>query len=1084
MQSKIIILLIIFSIIFTIPQSITTGKKNNWWDEQWDYRQEIIIPIDTSQTQSKYQPIDIKVEFENPCWAKNEQEHSIRIIYQSNNDIREIESQIYNLEYLKEYILKSCCLVFLIPEDATGQEKYYIYYDNIAKSIPDYIDRVKVEESYYKYEPIPGYPYESDFYKIMQDENIIYAIAQEGEVFGIGTSQQVTKLKPNSKKYSPSNGETLAFLDFWYYHDKGFDDYKTSCQKLVSKNINIDGNLMLELKLISQSNNNDIKSTVLYRYYYSPIDDTRIFAQIKHEILSDNLPETYDNYDGSYVSLQTGGLKSNTIKDLNAGKIYPYIHIFTEDETIRQFELYSDPEYNKNKWDITILGTKDDIDLGKKGWACYDEGETGNAHAIILGDTKVIKSGENEKDGIQVQTYETGYPDLPGLENNVASLVFGRNSYEKQGQHDKTIPNDFIVELNVELFSTTQGSYKTVDKEADIFQTLVKEKPLSNKVENENDEEIEKHNLTTYVHFAPSFPIGSILSATIGINFSFITAELYQDDEYISSNIVNRITFNKLPDLKNGNIFDKIKSIFEFLNLKSLSFFKKVIFNNLKPGEYIIRIYRENPFLKHTREYIGYTTAIVEKETSTHVYCRKENDIQITVTDQNKNNIKNTQVLLYDEETLINFGEIQEKGILKLDTPLKSNKNYFLKIIYNGFLIDEKQIKTGLIHKIKPIKYTITKELYDFKLEILDTLGLKPQIELNPIITSKEMISKINIRGEKKQDDKYIFTNLTKAAYKIQFNYKSKIVNETINIPDEKEKTIIFPLEHKIKITVYNSRGQEINDYNIKIIRENYEKKGNYKELSLPPGNYYIEIYNENQIISSRNLIILGDFSVDLVSKNEPIYPMILIILTIITAISLSIYYLKKKQYNIFLKILLIALLVISILTPWWSINAEEKGIKTTTHLYIQPVEMVTITESGENIGGEISYLPDIFIDVINILFIVIIITIILTIFDIYIKKYDYKKLKIILDLIIFLMLLSTCIISFIAISEISNIGYGSIIGQGIIDVKVIGKNPSQSLMGSRGLSIGYYLFILSAIIAFFIIIKNKIKSYLMIFLK
>ena len=42
----------------------TIHSENNtiWWDEDWDFRQQIDIPINTSNEQAKFQPIDINVD--------------------------------------------------------------------------------------------------------------------------------------------------------------------------------------------------------------------------------------------------------------------------------------------------------------------------------------------------------------------------------------------------------------------------------------------------------------------------------------------------------------------------------------------------------------------------------------------------------------------------------------------------------------------------------------------------------------------------------------------------------------------------------------------------------------------------------------------------------------------------------------------------------------------------------------------------------------------------------------------------------------------------------------------------------------
>ena len=124
----------------------TPAEDVLWWDDDWSYRQEIPIPFDTSLSIAKYQPIDTFIEFENPCWAKNDQEHSLRVVLQYGENVIELDSQIYKLDFLDQTHIQGCGLVFLIPEEAHGKEQYYVYYDHSEKTAPNYVDHVSIEE--------------------------------------------------------------------------------------------------------------------------------------------------------------------------------------------------------------------------------------------------------------------------------------------------------------------------------------------------------------------------------------------------------------------------------------------------------------------------------------------------------------------------------------------------------------------------------------------------------------------------------------------------------------------------------------------------------------------------------------------------------------------------------------------------------------------------------------------------------------------------------------------------------------------------------------------------------------------------
>ena len=162
MHKRLIGSMIILTLLFSILAPINLyAEENNYWNNTYSFRAEIEIPINTSDSYTKYQPIDIPIKFDNLCWAKNESQHSIRVIFQEGNKHIELESQIYDLNFIDDDHISSCNLVFLIPKDANGNEKYFLYYDDEEKQGPNYDDRVDVEESKYEYEPIQGLGFES-----------------------------------------------------------------------------------------------------------------------------------------------------------------------------------------------------------------------------------------------------------------------------------------------------------------------------------------------------------------------------------------------------------------------------------------------------------------------------------------------------------------------------------------------------------------------------------------------------------------------------------------------------------------------------------------------------------------------------------------------------------------------------------------------------------------------------------------------------------------------------------------------------------------------------------------------------------
>jgi hypothetical protein len=74
-----LIIIILLASIFSNSASSSDGKSVTSDIDNFAFKQEIQIPIDTSVERAKFQPIDIKVEFSKTCYAKDEKNNSVRI---------------------------------------------------------------------------------------------------------------------------------------------------------------------------------------------------------------------------------------------------------------------------------------------------------------------------------------------------------------------------------------------------------------------------------------------------------------------------------------------------------------------------------------------------------------------------------------------------------------------------------------------------------------------------------------------------------------------------------------------------------------------------------------------------------------------------------------------------------------------------------------------------------------------------------------------------------------------------------------------------------------------------------------------
>jgi omega-hydroxy-beta-dihydromenaquinone-9 sulfotransferase len=1041
------------------------------WDNDWSYSQEIKIPFDTNLKTARFQPIDIKVDFQNPCWAKNELENSIRVCCWDGKEWHELESQIYDLEKSNGNFITSCNLVFLIPDFADGTEEYFVYYDDSGKPSPGYLDHVEIKESYYSYEPIPGYPLESYYYKILDDNYITYAVSYEGQFMGYNTCQHVTKLKEKTVEALPKNGELFAAFDFKYTYDKGLFSYSSTSQKLVSKEVLVDGNLMLEFRIVSRSKFDDLQTTATYKYYHCPTSNTRMHVHVKHEALKEiKVTSKYpaSNTDGVFASLQCGGVKSRSIQELNIGRILPFMHFFNEMGTISEYKVNIDPEYIPDNPDIRLISYKDDVDLGKDAWFSFDEGETGLSHSVIFSSNDVLVSGTNEKNGLQLNAFEVDYPHLPGLENNVATIQVGRNSFETGENHDITIPEDFIAEFDAEFFSSKTDGFPIIEEEAKIFQELVKIKAWSNVKPSQDAEEIEKHNLSVFVHLAPSIPMGSTLSAAIGLDLSYISVELYRNDEYIYSRTAVRLPTKPLEELENPSFLEKIISTLKIFDLKNISIFKKAVFPKIEEGKYVVKIFRENPAISKEKQYIGYAIVDLQKDKKIHVLCGSESKIKVKIVDQNNKMVPNAEVFLQDNGTTIAKNFTNENGQATIKAP-KSIKKYDLKVIYSGGIVYQDQVKLGLVEKFISSEKTIEIQRYNLNLKVTDKWGQIPEVELDPVMNIKQAEEATKIYGEKLQNGKYIFTNLTANTYELTLTFKSFVLNQEVKVSKDQDLELEFPAEYNIKLKVLDARGEPYQNSIIIVNRNNKQSEIQNQEsettVVIPPGEYQVEVYSNNNLVGSRTVGVYGEQEYDLVTNNQPIYPIAVLAigcLLIISSLAVSIY---KKDKKYFLTLLAISLFLISIFMPWWEINGSANQLKTSTKLYFIPNNMITITSTENAIAGEPSYLPDEFKLAITMIIILTIAGCVLLALNQFFMNNGKKRLRKMLKIFTVLLFIGSISVFVVAENEVCRVSIGSIIGQGQLEVGVPGESKINSVLCNWGPSIGFYIYLAAIIV-------------------
>jgi len=764
MSNRLIGYIILSNILLSvlIPVSLSADEAP-WWNDNWSFREKINIPIDTSDEYARYQPIDIHLDFNNTCWAKNEDEHSIRVIFTDGVRSIELDSQIYDLKYENSENLDSCNLVFLIPEQANGDEEYYVYYDDEIKLGPNYQKRVEITESYYQYEPIQGIGFESSFFKITQGDEIIYAVNKEGTALGEKVSQQVTKLKKGAKDILPYNSDQIvSFAFFYWWLNDGDWTGISSAERFISKQLFVDGNLMVKFGIESESDNGLLRSSVIYKYYYCPTEDKRLYTHVRHEVIDYPLPRG-EEIDVAYVIFSCGGIKSSTIKELNFGDIPPNLHFYSDEERIKSHKFDQYPDYSN--WQ-SIIHKSDDYDLGSSPWVSVDNGETGKAHGIIFDSNDIIKYGPDERDGIELQLFEAKNIQYPGLVGRFAHLYIMRNAYEEGAQKDELIPENYAVEFNAEYFTTNNGGYPKVEKEASIYQKLISYQPEGNNVIDE-EEKGERYTLTVYQHLLRSLLIKFRISSLL-FKEPRITAELVHQTDTIGYGKTYRFPFTEEAKI----------------DWKNISLFRRIIFTNLPEGKYVVKIWLENAILSNKKEFIGYKIVDLKKDTKVRIFCGHQGKINIFVKDQNGNGIENVQFNLIDDGIIIEKAESDFNGRAMLKAPCGLGRRYTLNTTYKGFFIDQQNIRLGRIRKFIPKRVSLNFDTHDLKISIIYSKGNSPGFNVDLSLTSNKMQTPIEIKANTTSEGTYNFKALYPADYILKINYNLFEIKEKINVPD------------------------------------------------------------------------------------------------------------------------------------------------------------------------------------------------------------------------------------------------------------------------------------------------------------
>ena len=1027
------------------------------------YRQEIPVPIDTGQPGATYQPVDLRISFDHACWAKNETVHSVRVAAETNGELTELESQIYDLAYTDGSHIDACSLVFYIPGLATGSERYLVLYDDEETFPPRYPDHVGVEEASYYYEPVPGQRIDFDYYKLMQEEDVAYGVIQQGELLGNGISQVVVKMKPGAPVYETNYADQMASFSLFYSVDGDQERTGTGYAEEVSKAVLVDGTLMVRVQLAGADPDGTVYSDHVYTYYYSPPAATamrnRMSVNIHQQVLESvdiggNMEE-----DGMYAGILSFRVRSQSFDKLNTGRILPYVHMPDENGIVRAYEMPLNPISSEHDW---VLRTRDDADIGPAGWVSLDDPGTGKAHGLVFQSTDGLYPGR--EDGLQVKASGQQYVNVPGLEADAGQVIVNRNAYETGGEHNIRLPGDLDVQTNVAFFTSETGGYDAVAQEAALFRQLVAQRPYERgTIESDT---AAAYNLTVAAHLAPSFPLGAPISAALGRNVSYIAAELYQNDTLVSSGSASRVKLYGTTGLDLGglSLLEQFRFIAGMLDLRNTSAFKTIVFPGVPDGSYLVKLYRENT-ASDGRRYIGYAPVTIRGEDAMiHVTARPEMQRSSRYVDQHGDGISGIELRLQADSQIVASAVSNDTGHVTIAAPFQPSSPYRLLVLYNGFVLDERDIDNPW-RRITP-RNTREVSLHSLTLRLTDTWGLPPAVDVAPLLQSMEMTEPTTLTAVQADSGVYHFDGLYPAPYTLMMRYKSFSVEERLTVDGDMDRSIRFPAEFDVHVDALNAQGVSLGDAAGTISRENTSRGFSLDDgeatVTVPPGVYVLRLSKRDNEVVRETIHVRESRALQPIAHHASVLHRAVLYAGVIVCIAAVAVILWRRQLMLGLLAVTAGLVMMALATPWWRLTGTQGEASTKTVTLLVPPKILTTTHAPSFLGGEISQLPGEFTLALTALSYVLIAVLAIVVIGITVRMLLTKR-HVLLDGVPLVALVMVIIGFLYAMSVVTDVGVGSFTGNGAIESAARGLQQDGTMQASWGPGPGLYAAVAAA---------------------
>ena len=1052
-------LTILFQIVLASAIPLVDAADIDVWDNSWSFHETILLDFNTGEKGLRNQPVDMHVVFSNPCWARDEHNNSIRVVVKHDNKWEELESQVYNLSFVDDCHINACNLVFLIPSFADGNESYYVYYDDEEEPSAGYPDHVSVKEDYFYYEPISGYRVDLRYYKVTEDGCCLYGVGLDGEITGLGVTNKVIKQRNDATDFSPRNWVQIASFAF-FYAVKGTTGVGTD-RVLLSKEILVDGNLMVCFRISSGSEDGKLRTDAMYTYYYCPTEDKKIIVDVKDEVLKEAVSTGTAAQGGSFAYLASSKTRSANIRELNSGFIPPYVHFFSEQNIIQGYPLPQNPHSSDYDW---VLSPQDDADLGSRPWVSLDEGKEGYAYAIILSSSKGLYS--TGRDGIQITAGSEEFINIPGSEMDGGGASLGRNSVEPGEREELVLPKGLRISFSSEFFYTENGGYPAVDEEARVFQTLEKHSSRGFVDDRKVGDGEKKHSLK----IIPSLQGVSrpLLAAVFAFPVPTVEVRVYKGNELVASGLASRSYLFHLPESlpKEGKgLLSLFLSILRNVKLDAanVTLLQQVVFPNLVEGRYLVKVFLN---IGNRSKYIGYKSVDLNKNLSCMVSCKPEKNLIVNVEGQDGRPVKGVVFQVVDKEKVVVTKDLtDENGRAELSFPLSPYCR--VQAIYKGLQVYNEEIKPfSCLPFLNKGERKVVLHLYDVRVSLMDSLDLVFNGSVNPFLTSQDGVVNTTVKPTISANGEYIFTGLPRGRYQFFVKYKSFVLSKELDV--EKNLSFVFniPSNHVIKFRVVDNRGTPLVGAEIKVSRNGVvldEKTNGDGDavFILPPGRYSVEVVYNAVSLAKQVLKVSGDERMVVATDFTPFYvPVFFAVVFAVGALFFLFVLIKKLGLHFLFLILSIMLLVSSVFLPLWVFDGVKDGYSVYSNIFVFPPSFITFKQADGLKTGEIAEVPDLFTRALQVVSLMVLLEFIMVLLFFIIKKGKIKWFVFCLSLF---FAVSSVIATYLLISQLTAVTLGSVSGEGFVDFSMP-DGAALSLPSAWGFGSGWFFLVLSMV--------------------